>query len=489
VPIDDKESAMTTRTRIRAGQVIAFQDGRHCLLEDGEVVLHGDRIIHVGRAFAGEVDREIDARRQLVTPGLINTHTHVTTPASRGLREDGGNPLFHMSGLYEYLPITWQMPPEDAAICAEATLIELLRNGSTTALVLGTSIPEEVAAIAGRLGMRLYLSPGYKSASWGIEDGARVGYTHDEAGGLAGLERNIDLFRTLDRSHGDLVRLFLGPLQVDTCSPELLQRSAGAARELGALVQIHAGQSLVEFQEIRRRSGLTPIQLLDSVGLLGPHVSLAHCIFVAGHSWTATPAENDLQLLADSGTHVAHCPGVFARSGVALESLARYLRAGVRMALGTDSFPQDLLQEMRLAALLAKLVERDARVTTAGELFDLATLGGADLLDRPDLGRIAPGCQADLLYFSLDRVNLSPARDPLRNLVYSATGPDVARVMVGGRTVVDRGRVLGTDEPVVAAAFDKAAQRLWATLPGVDWARRDLEQLAPLSLPHWDDER
>lgn len=479
----------SSTTRIRARQIIAFQDGRHCLLEDGEVVLEGEQVAYVGPAYSGRVDQEIDARRQLVTPGLINAHCHVTTPASRSFREDGGNPLFYMSGLYEYLPLTWTMPPGDAAICAEAALIELLRNGSTTALVLGTSIPEQVAAIAGRLGMRLYLSPGYRSATWQVEDGVRVVYTDDEAAGRAGLKRNVELFGGLDRTQGDLVRLFLGPLQADTCSPDLLRSTAAASRELSALVQIHAAQSLVEFQEIRRRQGLSPIQLLDSVGLLGPHLSVAHCIFVAGHSWTATPPESDLQLLADSGTHVAHCPGVFARSGVALETLARYRRQGISLALGTDSFPQDQIQEMRLAALLAKVLERDARVASASEVFGLATLGGADLLQRPDLGRIAPGCQADLLFFDLERVNLVPSRDPLRTLVYSASGADLGRVMVAGQTVVEAGRVLGADERAVASAFEGVAARLMATVPRVDWAGRDLEAVAPLSLPRFDAQR
>jgi 5-methylthioadenosine/S-adenosylhomocysteine deaminase len=479
---------MSSPTRIRAHQVVAFQDGQHRLLENGEIVLEGPQIVFVGREYPGQVAAEIDASRQLVTPGLINCHAHTTTPASRSFREDGGNPLLYMSGLYEHLPLTWTMPPADGAICAEAALIELLRNGSTTVLVLGSSIPEETVAIAARLGLRLYLSPGYKTSSWYVEPGgSRVAYTHDEQAGLAGLQRNVDLLERLDGAHGGLVHLFLGPLQVDTCSPELLRRTAQVARELGALVQIHTAQSLVEFQEVRRRNGLSPVQLLAEVGLLGPHVSLGHCVFISGHSWTATPAENDLSLLADSGTHVAHCPTVFARTGVALESLQRYLRAGVPLALGTDSYPQDIIQEMRNAALVCKLVERDARAGSAAEVFGLATLGGADLLQRPDLGRIAPDCQADLLFFDLERVNLHSARDPLRTIVYSASGADLARVIVAGRTVVERGRVLGADEAAVAAAFEGVAERLYATLPQVDWDGRGLEQIAPSSLPAWRD--
>lgn len=475
------------RTLIRAAATVAWQGGRQVHLSPAELVVADGAVEWVGRSYPGTADALVDASRCLLAPGFVNAHCHVTTPATRSFRENCGNPLFYMSGLYEMLPISWRLAPEGARVVAEATLIELLRGGSTTALVLGSSIPETVADLARRLGIRLYLSPGYKDGDWSVEAGRRVGYAWDEAAGRRGLERNVAFVR--DCGDRGLVRGFLGPLQADTVSPQLLRQTRAWADRLGCRVQIHAAQSLQEFQEIARRHGRTPVGLLDDCGLLGADVSLAHAIFVAGHSWTATPAAGDLERLASTGTAVAHCPMVFARSGVALETLPRYLRAGVPIALGTDTVPQDMIQEMRLAALVGKLLERDARVATAADVFDAATLGGARLLGRDDLGRLAAGARADLLAFDLDRVTLASARDPLRTLVYSASPADLAWVMVDGRRVVERGRVLGADEPAVAAALEATVRGLWAALPDVDWAGRDLDRLSPPSLPRWEDAR
>jgi 5-methylthioadenosine/S-adenosylhomocysteine deaminase len=479
---------MATETLIRAAQVIAYQAGvGHTLLAPGAVVVRGERVAWVGPPEAAPPCAEtVDVGHTLLTPGFVNAHAHVTTPVTRSFREDYRNRAFYMSGLYEMLPLSWAMTPDDAAVSAEATFVELLRGGSTTVVVLGTGIPERVAEIAARLGIRAYLAPGYRSADWRVApSGSEVVYTHDEARGERELARSVAFVREAAGTYGGLVQGFLGPLQVDTCSPALLRRTRAEADRLGAVVQTHAAQSLQEFQEIGRRHGRTPIEALHDAGLCGPDVSVAHAIFRAGHSWTATPEGDDLALLAASGTSVAHCPMVFARSGVMLESLPRYLRAGVRVALGTDTMPQDLLGEMRLAAVLGKIAERDGGAASAAEVFRAATLGGADLLGRADLGRIAPGAQADLLFFDLARVTLTPCRDPLRTLVYSASPADLSRVMVAGRTVVEQGRVVGSDEAAVAAALDAVCARLWAALPGLDWAGRDADALSPPSLPRW----
>ncbi|SRR5579884_2481214 len=479
---------VAAETLIRTAQMIAYQEGvGHALLAPGALVVRGDRVAWVGPPEAAPPCAEtLDAGQVLVTPGFVNAHAHVTTPVTRSFREDYRNRALYMSGLYELLPLSWAMTPDDAAISAEATFVELLRSGTTTVVVLGTGIPERVAEIAARLGIRVYLAPGYRSADWRVgPSGREVVYTHDEARGLRELERSVAFVRDAAGAYGGLVHGFLGPLQVDTCSPALLRRTRAEADRLGTIVQIHAAQSLQEFQEIQRRQGRTPIEALHDTGLCGPDVSVAHAIFRAGHSWTATPEGDDLALLAASGTFVAHCPMVFARSAVMLESLPRYLRAGVRVALGTDTMPQDLLSEMRLAAVLGKIAERDGGAASAAEVFRAATLTGAELLGRADLGRIAPGAQADLLFFDLARVTLTPSRDPLRTLVYSASPADLSRVMVAGRTVVERGRVLASDEPALAEALAAVCARLWAKLPEQDWAGRSVDALSPPSLPPW----
>jgi 5-methylthioadenosine/S-adenosylhomocysteine deaminase len=484
---------------IRASKIVAYDGEDHALLENGVIVVQGPHITYVGPEYEGSYDDYIAAEDCLVVPGMINAHCHVTTPATRSFQENCGNPHFHMSGLYEALPISWEMRPEQAAVVAEATLIELLRTGSTTAVVLGTyatdqgrkeglpepSILERVAEIAQRLGIRLYLSPGYKSARWRVVEGRDIAYDWDEAAGRKGLARNKALIRSVDGTGDGLVNFFLGPLQVDTCSRELLQETARVAEELGCHVQIHAGQALREFQEIVRREGKTPFEFLCDVGLLGPSTSIAHGIFVAGHSWTATPPQRDLDLLVETETSIAHCPNVFARSGVALESYARYLKAGANVGIGTDTFPQDIIQEMRMAALISKVVDRDSRVATAADVFRSATLAGARMLGRHDLGRIAPGALADLVFLDLRRVSMNSARDPLKTLVYSGSGGDVKRVMVNGKIVVENGQVCGADEAEIARALDETTRSLWERLPAVDWAERNIDQFSPMSISPW----
>lgn len=222
------------------------------------------------------------------------------------------------------------------------------------------------------------------------------------------------------------MRSLLGPAPIDTRTPELLRRTAEAAETLDVPVTIHAGQAVIEFQEITRRHGLTPVEFLREVGLLTRRLTIGHCLFVSGHPQVGFPGGRDLELLAAAGATVAHCPWVFGRRGIVMHSYPRCLRAGVNVALGTDTFPQDMLHEMRVAAVLGKVVETDPRVATARDVFDSATLAGARALGRDDLGRIAPGAKADLVLVHLRTLGMAPVRDPIKNLALSATREDVS---------------------------------------------------------------
>lgn len=221
---------------------------------------------------------------------------------------------------------------------------------------------------------------------------------------------------------------------------------------------------------------------------LGPRLIIGHCIFISGHPHVGFPGGRDLELLAESGASVAHCPWVFGRRGITMQSYARYIMAGVNVALGTDTFPQDLLHEMRWAVVLSKVVEGDPRVATARDVFTSATLGGARALGREDLGRIAPGAKADLLLFRLDTLSMAPVRDPIKNLVFSATRSDLDTVMVDGRVVAEGGQVAGVDQSRLARDLQAAAERLWARVPSTDWTRRCVDKISPPSFPTWGGE-
>ncbi len=221
------------RTVIRAGYVIAYDGRGHRLLRDGVVVVEGDRIVHVGPHFDGTADETVDARDRVLTPGLITTHAHIAgSPLDRSFIEDRGNPQFWYSGLFEMLPVRGAAQDEEAGrACVDFSMAELLRGGVTTVMEIGGQ-GEYVADRAGHYGIRVYMGLGFRSGRWITRDGRRVVWEWNEEQGRQGLRRAVEFIEKFDGAHGDLVRGFLAPAQVDTCTPELLQEAKRIADEM-----------------------------------------------------------------------------------------------------------------------------------------------------------------------------------------------------------------------------------------------------------------
>jgi 5-methylthioadenosine/S-adenosylhomocysteine deaminase len=477
---------MRHRIRLDAGIVIAYQRGSHAVLKDGVVVVEGDRIVHVGHEADGPVDEALDLRDRLLTPGFINTHTHLAgSPLDKSLIEDVGKRQFQYSALPDMLPARAaanDRPMMEA--CVDFSLVELMRTGTTTVMEIG-GIGDYVADAAERTGLRVYVADSFRSGRWLSDDGRSVRYEWDEAQGLRDFERARSLVERLRGRADGRIQGFLAPAQVDTCTEELLRASKEAAEELQVPLALHASQSVFEFDEMMRRHALTPIEWLARIGFLGEWTVLGHALMTAGHSWVQF-AGDDLQLLADSGTAVAHCPWVFARRGVMMESFADYVARGITMTLGTDTSVQSMIEALRWAAVLGKASKRRTDVATAGDVFDAATLGGARMLHRPDLGRIAPGCKADLLAWDLGSLFMVPLRDPIRNLVYSAQAEDLHDVMVDGRWLMRERVVLGADERAVAARLQREGERMWSRMHVGDWAGRSVDEMSPPTYPAFE---
>ena len=476
---------MPKRTAIHAGHVIAFDGRGHRRLRDGVVVIEDDRIVEVGRDVRGQVDETIDARDRILTPGLISTHAHIGgSPLDRSFIEDRGNPQFFYSGLYDMLAV--RSGAQDGAAgraCIDFSMAELLRGGVTTVLEIGGE-GEYVVDRAAHYGLRVYMGLAFRSGRWLTRDGRRVEWEWDEEAGRGGLQRAIDFHAKYDGAHGDLVRCCFAPAQIDTCTAELLQAAKRVADERGRPYTVHASQAVVEFYEILARHGKTPIEWMRELGVLGANTVLGHAIIIGGSSWTNYPA-GDLQIMADAGCSVAHAVWVFCRRGVAMESFARYRAAGINMSLGTDTNPQSVIEAMRWAAVVSKLVERNTQATTAAHVFDAATLGGARALGRDDLGRIAPGAKADLVLWKASSWGMTPLRDPVKNIVFNATAEDIDRVYVNGRLVVQQGRVVAADEAAILSALQAGGDRMWPRMKDFDWAGRDADTLSPQTYPEW----
>ncbi len=325
--------------------------------------------------------------------------------------------------------------------------------------------------------------PSFASAQWTTTDGHSVDYTWDETTGHRLLEEAVELATQAQNHPSGRIEAMLGPAQIDTCTEDLLLASLAMAQDHGWKLHTHASQSVIEFYEMTRRNGMTPIQWANEIGLLGPDCILAHAMFTDEHSSTHWPGALDVDLLADTGTAVAHCPGVFARNGQTLESLGGYLRRGVRVGIGTDSFPHNMFEEMRAAAILARVVTGDVGSVTTGEVFHAATIGGADIVGRPDLGRIEPRCKADLVLVDLTHPAMMPIRDPLRSLVYTAADRAVCDVFVDGAHVLVDGTLATIDIEVVTAELQRVRDRAERDAPTHHFSGMTAIDVAPLSLP------
>jgi 5-methylthioadenosine/S-adenosylhomocysteine deaminase len=326
----------------------------------------------------------------------------------------------------------------------------MLLSGVTTVADLSGN-DEGWIDLAAQSGLRVFLAPGFASAQWYMDNGWQLKYRWDEAAGRRGLDSALSLIEQAARHPTGRLSGIVCPAQIDTCAPDLLRDSFAVAEERDIPLTVHCAQSVNESDEMVSRHGKTPVQFARDLGILAPRTILGHAIFIDEHSWVRWHSHEDLRILADSGANVAHCPSPFARYGQMLEDFGRYGRAGVNLGLGTDVAPHNLIEEMRIAAILARIAARDIMTTSIAAVFHAATAGGADALGRPDLGRLAPGMKADIVLVDIGNRWMTPARDPLRSLVFTAADRAVQIVFVHGARVMDHGRILTMDHACALA--------------------------------------
>jgi cytosine/adenosine deaminase-related metal-dependent hydrolase len=482
------EGGTVSTTVIKNAAWVAAYDtelGGHVYLQDVDVAFTGDRIVHVGPDFAGEADLEIDGRRRFVMPGLVNVHSHpLSEPMNKGFLDELGSPGLYNSSLFEFMPI-FRPDGEGMVACARMALAELLVSGVTTLVDLAVPYDGWIDTLAAS-GIRGVAAPMYRSARWFTRSGHVVEYEWDEAAGRRAMDDALAIVDALAEHPSGRLSGMIAPAQIDTCTAELVRDSFEAARERGLTMQIHAAQSVVEFHELTRRHGLTAVQWLDQLGVLGPDTVIGHGIFFDHHTSTHWPRTRDLARVIATGTAVAHCPTVFQRRGITLQTLGRYLREGVRIGVGTDTYPHNMLEELRTALYLSRVVSQDVFDLRTRDVFTAATLGGADILKRDDIGRLAVGAKADLVAVDLDVPAMHPLRDPLKSLIYAAAERAVGEVWVDGRRVVADGRCLTIDHAEAARAVTEAQRRAAALVPERDWAGREHWTIAEPVLPFAD---
>src|SRR6266576_963963 len=407
-------SGRRMRTQINAAWIVGHRKGAHALILNGTLVYEGNRIIHLGHGFDGHVDRTIEAADRLVAPGFIDTHVHSGHRASHRLISDAGRPMYFGQPFLEIsVPMEGKVVKGDPRylkhgdagsaaafeLNAAFTVAELIRNGVTTFVEYGSQLSVQDALLSEitRLGSRAYLAPGYDCGRWVADESGRLIRVRNDALGREGLKTALAWIEKNDGTGNGRVRGILVPREVETSSIELLQDTVRAADELKLPMATHAAYSVIEFYEVVKEHMKTPIELLDELGMLRPTLNIGHGNFISDNPNLNYSVHADLALMGRAGVSVSHCPINIVRRGRTLDSWQRYVDAGVNMCIGSDTYPRDMIMNMRTASYLGKIMGHTYFAATSADVFRAATLRGAISVGRDDIGRLAPGALADII--------------------------------------------------------------------------------------------
>jgi 5-methylthioadenosine/S-adenosylhomocysteine deaminase len=435
-------------TKLKGRYVIGFDGDDHVILEDSEVVYKNDTIIYVGKNYSGEVDEIIDVGNAVISPGFIDLnalgdidHDILHLEASSNRQK---NLLWSKSyienGHHEV------MTAEEEAFKSLYAYTQLILHGVTTAMPI-TSVfykkwaetyEELVAAAnhAGRLGLRIYLGPSYQSGIRVVEPDGTIKLFWDVDAGIEGLERAVKFVEEFDGAYDGLVKGMLAPERIESQTEESLKLTKYYSEKLNVPIKLHAAQGSFEYHTILEKHGVTPIRYLYDLGFLGPKTGIPHAHFIAGYSEAESGEGDDIALLTETNTTVIHCPLIIGRHSSALESFAKYKRAGINLALGTDTFPPDMFQNIRTGSMISRLIEKEVEDSSFADLFRAATIGGANFLGREDLGRLTAGAKADIIAIDLDGFHMGVIDDPIRTMIASGSGRDVKLSIINGRVVM-----------------------------------------------------
>ncbi len=473
------------KTLVQGGYVVGFNGQEHEVIKDGVVVFENDRILFVGKEYSEPVDKKIEARGCLVSPGFVDTHFHSGGNAGDYLLNEPDKPDFFASNYLAHGAPTREGAQhahlKDVDVGQRFSFIHILKSGVTTILEVGGpgGSPEPYVEMVGEVGIRCYTGPSYKNVDFFHDQEGRLEYDWNDQRGSEGLKKAIAFAKKFNGACNGRMGTMLFPGHVDSCTPELLKDTKKAAKELGVRVQIHTAINLIEFHTVMRQHRSTPVELLKKIGFLDPEVSLSHCIFLTGHSWAAYPYGDDLKIIADSGASVAHSPLKYLKLGITMESFDRYLKAGINVALGTDTFPKDIISEMRYAALASRFADKSFTAGHPRDVYNAATLGGAKLIGRDDLGRLQKGAKADITIVNLKDIAFGAVRDPIKALVETGTSRDVRMVIVDGEILLDNGKFLRLNEDELIDKVQAKGEEVWKSVPKWHWTGKSVDEILP----------
>jgi len=442
---------------VRHARVVVTMDERRREIEDGAVFVRGNVIEQVGPTSELPIDADevIDATGLAVIPGLVNTHHHMYQSLTRAVHAAQDAELFDwLSSLY---PVWANLTGEMVRVSTLTAMAELILSGCTTSsdhlyLYPNDCRLDDSIEAAHEIGMRFHAARGAMSVgqSQGGLPPDRV--VEDEAAILKDTQRLIETWH--DASRHAMRRVVVAPCSPFSVSRDLMKESAALARSYGVSLHTHLAENIKDVAYSRERFNMTPAEYAQDCGWVGHDVWHAHCVQLDAAG---------IALFARTGTGVAHCPCSNMRLASGIAPVRRMVDAGVPVGLGVDGSASNdgahMLGEARQAMLLQR-VGFGPDAMTARQALELATLGGAKVLNRDDIGALAPGMSADIAMFSLDGVGFAGAlHDPVAALVF-CTPTQVSHSIIDGKVVVRNGVLQTVDLPLVVERHNRLAAGL-----------------------------
>lgn len=424
------------------GGTIVTMDSERRVIQNGAVAVKDSKIVWIGAFDPEDAQFEpaqtLDVSGKCIVPGMVNAHGHWAMTLFRGLVDD--------RPLESWLEKIWKV--EAAVISAasvvagtELAMIEMIRSGTTCAADMYWLYSEAYEAVR-RAGFRMVNGPSFADIP---------GFENREDVNASAAVRFLERYQEDPRIH-----LRIQAHSAYTTNQGMLEDIARIMAECSVGFMTHASESKGELELVRQKYGKTPIEVLDSVGLLGEKTLLAHCVHLS---------DAEIERLAETHTSVAHCPTSNLKLSSGIARVADMVRAGVNVAIGTDGAASnndlDLLHEAQLAALVQKGVTGDPTVLPAEKVFSMLTIDGARAVGLADrVGSLEVGKLADLAVINFDAVNLTPCYDLYSHLIYAASAADVCHTMIHGRLVMKDRHMLTLDEEKIKSEVREIAQRI-----------------------------
>lgn len=412
-------------------------DEKGTLIKDGSVGIKDGIIDYAGSVqdtLAESYDRVIDLKGKAIMPGFVNAHNHAAMTMFRNYADD----LKLMDWLFNKIfPLEDKLTEEDAYWASSLAMLEMIKGG-TTAFCDMYMFMDRTAEAVSQSGMRAALGRGLQGES---AEGAN--YRISEA---------LELYKDFHNSSNGRIRVNLAPHSVYTCSFPYLEKVVRVAREIKADIQIHLSETTDEIRNCIEKYGMSPIKLADKAGLLSERTIAAHCVAVD---------EEDMEILKEKKVNVVHNPGSNMKLASGIAPIKTMADMGINIALGTDGASSnnnlDMLEEMRTATYLQKVITKDPTALPVDQVLRMATINGAKALGFNSIGEIKKGMAADLIVINTDKPWYYPKYNVKSAIVYSGNSSDVEFVIIDGNIVMEKGQVLTMDEERILYEVQKRA--------------------------------